>query len=300
MFPRVTLDQWRVFHAIIDAGGFAQAAAALHRSQSSVSYAARKLQQTLGVELFEIIGRKAELTEAGQIFLERSRGLLDQAINLEDAARQMRAGREPVIRLAVENVLPNQVIFESLRRFEPQSQGTRIMLREEVLSGVADALEEDEVDIAISPLEPDGYLFETLTQIEFVAVAHHEHPLHHLQPQPYGVDMLRQSVHIVINDTGHERRDAGWLQAENRWTVGSFATAVDMVVNGLGFAWLPHALITTEMRSGLLLPLPLEQGVRHEVSVNLIYGNRRESGPALKQWVELLRKVVAEQYLQVS
>ena len=46
MALRVTLDQWLVLQAIIDEGGFAQAANALHRSQSSISYAARKLQDS--------------------------------------------------------------------------------------------------------------------------------------------------------------------------------------------------------------------------------------------------------------
>ncbi|HCW95511.1 MAG TPA: LysR family transcriptional regulator, partial [Pseudomonas sp.] len=36
--PRVTLEQWRTLQAVIDSGGFAQAAEVLHRSQSSVSY----------------------------------------------------------------------------------------------------------------------------------------------------------------------------------------------------------------------------------------------------------------------
>ena len=69
MIPKVTLDQWRVLQSIIDEAGFAQAAEALHRSQSSVSYAARRLQETLGVKLLEIQGRRALLTSAGQSLL---------------------------------------------------------------------------------------------------------------------------------------------------------------------------------------------------------------------------------------
>lgn len=46
--PKVTLDQWRALQAVIDHGGFAQAAEKLHRSQSSVSYAVNRLQELLG------------------------------------------------------------------------------------------------------------------------------------------------------------------------------------------------------------------------------------------------------------
>ena len=49
--PRVTLDQWRTLQAVVDHGGFAQAAEALHRSQSSVSYTVARMQDQLGVPL---------------------------------------------------------------------------------------------------------------------------------------------------------------------------------------------------------------------------------------------------------
>lgn len=43
--PRVTLDQWRTLQAVVDHGGFAQAAEALHRSQSSISYTVARMQE---------------------------------------------------------------------------------------------------------------------------------------------------------------------------------------------------------------------------------------------------------------
>jgi DNA-binding transcriptional LysR family regulator len=48
--PRVTLEQWRCLVAVVDAGGYAQAALRLHKSQSSVTYAVQKLESLLGVE----------------------------------------------------------------------------------------------------------------------------------------------------------------------------------------------------------------------------------------------------------
>ena len=291
---RVTLDQWLVFQAIIDEGGFAQAALALHRSQSSISYAARKLQDSLGLKLFEIQGRRAELTDAGRTMLERSRRLTEQANTLESMAAQLKQGWEPNIRLAVENVLPTDIILQTLKRFEPVSRGTRIHLREEVLSGVTDALQDGAVDLAISPIVPSGFLYENLTEVEFVAVAHSEHSLHSDNGQPYGVERLKHAVHIVIRDSGIRARDAGWVQNEQKWTVSSFAAAIDMVASGLGFAWLPRQHIQHLLREGSLRPLPLEQGGNYRVPVNLIFGNQQETGPATQQFIVLLRDVIKD------
>ena len=63
--PRVTLEQWRTLQAIVDSGGYAQAAEHLHRSQSSISYAMQRLESHLGIKILKLNGRKAELTEAG-------------------------------------------------------------------------------------------------------------------------------------------------------------------------------------------------------------------------------------------
>jgi DNA-binding transcriptional LysR family regulator len=63
--PRTTVEQWALLAAIVDRGGYAQAAEALHRSQSTVSYTVAKLQELLALPLLEIRGRKAELNEHG-------------------------------------------------------------------------------------------------------------------------------------------------------------------------------------------------------------------------------------------
>ncbi len=76
--PKSTFEQWRIFQAVVDCGGYAQAAEALNKSQSSLNHAVAKLQQSLGVALLGVRGRKAVLTPAGEIFLKRARQLSQQ------------------------------------------------------------------------------------------------------------------------------------------------------------------------------------------------------------------------------
>ena len=59
---QVTLEQWQALIAVVEHDGYAQAAEALSKSQSSVSYAIQKLETALGLRAFKIKGRKAELT----------------------------------------------------------------------------------------------------------------------------------------------------------------------------------------------------------------------------------------------
>ena len=66
-----TLEQWRMFKAVADHGGFMQAAQQVHKSQSSIHHAVNKMEEQLGVNLFEVDGRKTVLTHAGKLLLRR-------------------------------------------------------------------------------------------------------------------------------------------------------------------------------------------------------------------------------------
>ncbi|WP_339485980.1 LysR family transcriptional regulator [Pseudomonas sp. EL_65y_Pfl2_R95] len=287
--PRVTLDQWRTLQAVVDNGGFAQAADILHRSQSSVSYTVARMQEQLGVPLLRIDGRKAVLTEAGDVLLRRSRQLVNQASQLEHLAHHMEQGWEAEVRLVVDAAYPNAKLVRALTAFMPQSRGCRVRLREEVLSGTEDLLREGTADVAISGLNISGFLGSELSSVEFVAVAHPDHALHKLQRELSFLD-LQTHMQVVIRDSGRlQPRDVGWLGAEHRWTVASLATAATFVSNGLGFAWLPRHIIERELKEGLLLPLPLDQGGTRNPSFYLYTDKEKPLGPATQILIDLIK-----------
>ena len=287
--PRVSLEQWRTLQAVVDNGGFAQAAEVLHRSQSSISYTVARMQEQLGVPLLRIDGRKAVLTDAGDVLLRRSRQLVLQASQLEDLAYNLDQGWEAEVRLVVDAAYPTERLLRALAAFMPQSRGCRVRLREEVLSGVEELLIEGVADLAISGFSIPGYLGTEMSDVEFVAVAHPEHPLHRLNRELSFQD-LESQMQVVIRDSGRQQpRDVGWLGAEQRWTVGSLATAATFVGSGLGFAWLPRHLIERELKEGVLKQLPLEQGGSRHPTFYLYSNKDKPLGPATQILVELLR-----------
>lgn len=292
--PRVTLDQWRTLQAVIDHGGFAQAAEVLHRSQSSVSYTVARMQEQLGIPLLRIEGRKAVLTEAGEMLLRRSRQLLTQASQLEDLAHHMEQGWEAEVRLVVDAAYPNAPLLRALKEFMPCSRGCRVRLREEVLSGVEEVLKDGTADLAITALDITGYLGTELSAVEFIAVAHPEHALHQMQ-RKLSVQDLQSQMQVVVRDSGQRQpRDAGWLGAEQRWTVSSLATSVAFVCSGLGFAWLPRHRIMRELADGVLVPLPLIQGGTRRPFFSLYTNPDKPLGPATQILIELIKTYDAQ------
>ena len=257
--PRISLEQWRSLLAVVDAGGYAQAAAVLHKSQSAVTYAVQKMESLLGVKIFEVIGRKARLTATGQVLYRRAKALLEEAGTLESAAASLAAGWEPEIKLAVEIVFPTWLLLEALSRFARERPDTRVELYETVLSGTEESLLERRVDFAIGSTVPAGFAGDRLMPVRFIAAAHPDHPLHRLGRELTLQD-LRKYRHLVIRDSGSQRRGGTWLGAEQIWTVSQKATSIHAATLGLGFAWFPEDTIRSELANGKLAPLPLREG----------------------------------------
>jgi hypothetical protein len=164
-----------------------------------------------------------------------------------------------------------------------------VRLREEVLSGVEEVLLEGVADLAITGLSIPGYLGHRIERVEFIAVAHPDHPLHRLNRELSFQDLETQ-MQVVIRDSGRQQpRDVGWLGAEQRWTVGSLATAATFVSSGLGFAWLPRHMIEREMKEGSLKVLPLDKGGSRNPSFYLYSNKDKPLGPATQILIELLR-----------
>ena len=287
--PRVTLEQWRVLQAVIDRGGFAQAADALHKSQSSVSYTVSKLQEQLGYPLLSIEGRKAQLTERGEVLLRRSRHLIKEAIELEELAHTLGKGWEPELEVVVDQIFPTPALLRALKMFEPQSQGTLVQLKEMVLSGGVEALKNGHPDIVLCSVVPKGYLADPIVAVELVAVAGTGHELFQ-ESLPIDNERLSRELQLVIRDSAVETSmDAGWLGSNRRWTVSSVQSALEIVESGIGFAWLPKADISEALEKGLLKPLPLVSGAEKRIQVYAILGKGERTGPAARLLVELLQ-----------
>ena len=290
--PRVSLEQWRALQAVVDFGGFAQAAKQLHRSQSAISYTVAKLQQQLGIPLLIIEGRKALLTETGEVLLRQSRHLLRQAIELEKFADSLEQGWEASIHIVVDNLFPSELLMNALHQFRPISHGCEVNLTEIMLAGAEDVMRESKADIVITSTMPNNALGDQIFEIEFIAVSKADHPLQLLH-RKITIDDLEREMQVVISDSGNRKRlDAGWLDAKRRWTVSSLETAIAAVSNGLGFAWLPKHRIQTLLDQNSLAPLPLTEGGVFNADLYLIL--EKNPGPGVKLFLEILRKTIAE------
>ena len=280
--PKISLEQWAALKAVVEEGSFARAAEVLNKSQSTISYNLAKMEERLPAAVLQTHGRKAELTEFGKVMYRHASQLLDQALLIDKMAECHARGWEAEVRIAVDGITPIEQIFCSLQQFSLENPHTRIRLLETTLSGTDEALLLREADIAITGYVPPGFLSQPYRSVTKVAVASPSHPLSQM-PAPITEHDLRLHRQIVIRDSGKKReKDAGWLGAEQRWTVSHFSTSITAIKAGLGFGFLPKEKITHELAREELLVLPVEAGFEQHIPLFIVVANQSLAGPATK------------------
>jgi DNA-binding transcriptional LysR family regulator len=290
----VSLKQWRIFHAVVDCGGFAEAARFLHLSQSAISYTVAKLQEQLGIQLLKIEGRKSHLTAAGRAMLDRSRHVLKEAIELELFARNVGQGWGSEVRLVVDQNTPAPLLMNALRRFDQLGAGAHVRLSEVAMPRAEEVLRDMTVDLVVSGRVPLGFLGEPLVEVEYLAVVHPEHPLLKLGRTAMAAD-LEKHIHIGVGHCDEaQRRNADNCMHARRWHLSSFDAVVDAVCGRFGYAWLPMHRIRKLLDEGKLAPLlPGERGT-HKTVLYLIHGRHWSASPAAARLADILRTVSME------
>ena len=287
--PRISLEQWQALVAVVDAGSYAKASEALHKSQSTLSYAVQKIESLLGVTAFEIQGRRAVLTPTGRMLHRRARILLDEARGIERTAKVASAGWEPEIRIAADIVFPCDLLLDALDRFGGESPHTRIELIESVLAGTVEAVTDGRADLAISAQVPQGVGFDALARLRLIPVAHPDHPLHRLG-HPLTPSDLRAQRQLIVRESDALRATRPSLEAAQRWTMSQVSTSITAATLGFGYGWFAEDRVRSELAAGTLKMLPMREGGERYIELYLVYADRDNAGPGTLRLAQIIRE----------
>lgn len=256
----VSLKQLRIFHAVHDCGGFTEAGECLYLSQSTISYTIAKLQSQLGVAIFKIEGRKATLTEAGRIILQRSRRVLKEALDFEVFSERLLDGFHSNVYLMIENGFPEALLTRTVQKFSSLEPDATLSMETLGMWQASAALTERPASLAICSWIPEHFIGEPFIDLDYVPVAHADHPLSK-QAYPLTISDLHEHLQIVIDDLSEAPRHNidSVKNTDNYRTVPDLFTALDALGGGVGYAWLPQYLIATDLWEGNLNILPLKE-----------------------------------------
>jgi LysR family transcriptional regulator, cyn operon transcriptional activator len=173
----MNLRHLRAFAAIVDAGGFARAAARLNLSQPALSRQIHALESELGLSLFHRIGRGVHLTSEGENLLRRGRRLLAEADSLGEHARSLRSGETGLLRVGATPQVIENLIAGFLTRYRSRHPGVEVHLVEDGGVQLHGRLERGDVHLAMTAVSPTAFRDRLLYPMHLIAAMTPKHRL---------------------------------------------------------------------------------------------------------------------------
>lgn len=278
----VTLDQLRALEALARTGTFTAAAAALGRGHTSVLYLIRTLEDALGFAVVDRSGYRTTLSAHGRRVLASAREVLDAEAELHATVRELRAGWEPTLRVVFDGIVPIEPLLRAVGELARERVPTQIDVRAEFLAGVEDTFVRSAADLMIAVVPPSVALTAVpLPALAASLVAHRDHPLAHGR---HDTAALRR--HLLLTVRGSDPRlELPTAAIEARATVhlNDFGAKRAAVLAGIGYGWLPDALIADDLARGRVKRIAWTRASRHRFAPRLYH--RGHPGPAARRLI---------------
>ncbi len=299
--PRVDLEELRTFVAVAELGSFTAAADFLSRTTAAVSYRVKRLEMSLGVELFNrahsqqgSTGRTT-LTPVGEWLFEKSQSLLTWQDELPEEIRAIKDGVEPRFTLVINNLLyDNQAVAKLLNRLHQTFPHTQLKVVRAVYMGVWDALIYAKCQLAIGAptfhAVDNHYVVEPLGVVSWHLVVAQHHPL--AKKRRVTENDLRRFPVVNIEDSSlNLQKRAPWrLAGQDEILVPDIRTKLACHVDGLGVGFLPLAMVEPYLRRGELVELTLTDTPRSDSPMSIAWARKDQNG-RINQW---LRGLIAK------
>jgi DNA-binding transcriptional LysR family regulator len=277
-----SIDQLRIFLAVVDEGSFNRAAKTLGRAISVVSYAIANLEAQLGVTLFDREGsRRPQLTDAGKALLSDVRGVTDDVDALLAKVRSLRQGLEAELPLAVDVMVPTTVLAPVLREFQLMFPSVTLRLHVEGLGGIAALVISGNATLGISG--PDivgdaGLERQQIGAIEMVPVAAPSHPLAVGKLAPGDV---RKHLQLVLTDRSPltEGKDFSVFSPRS-WRLADLGAKHALLREGIGWGSMPRHMVAEDIAKGELVELALPERPALDYALNALWRRDTRLGPA--------------------
>jgi DNA-binding transcriptional LysR family regulator len=289
---KISLELLQTLDAIDRHGSLSAAASAMHRVPSALSHAVAKLEDDLGVPLFDRHGRKTTLNEAGRALLDDGRHLLRAAEEIERRVQRIATGWEAELRIAIDTIIPVERLFPTLERFYAAGHSTRLRLTSEVLGGTWDAVATGRADLAVGapgdmPARSGIATRLLCSHTRFIFAVSPEHPLA-TWTTPIPQSELRRHRAIVIADTSREldARSIGLIEGQHVLHVPDIRAKLSAQMAGLGVGYLPAWLAEPEILAGRLVAM-MVLDPRPAMALHLAW-RTRDVGRALRWFLDEL------------
>jgi LysR family transcriptional regulator, hydrogen peroxide-inducible genes activator len=288
------LHQLRYFVAAADAGSVSRAAERCHVAQPSLSQQLKKLEESLGVTLFDRFGRGVVLTDAGRALLPKARRILAELRDAEtNLRREVDQGNAPLILGAIPTLAP-YVLPRALERLRVALPSCTVSIREGLTEDLVEALLDHEIDCALvsTPLSHELLDVEVIAHEEMLLVLPTSHPLAE-RTQDVALGSIRGQPTVILQEMHClGRQIQGFCSSHHVaprivCSTTQLDTIFEMVALGMGISLVPEMAAAADTRRALTYRR-LRQG-RLQRQIAVAWRRDRTRARAALRLVEIVR-----------
>jgi DNA-binding transcriptional LysR family regulator len=258
-----TFRQLEVFEAIARLGSFTRAAEELFLTQPTVSMQIKKLTDAVGLPLFEQVGKRIYLTDAGKALQSTCRGIFDELSNFEMLVSDMKGLKQGRLRLAVVTTA-KYFAPRLLGVFSQHYPGIELSLKVSNREHLLERLSDNQDDLYILGQPPEGLdvVFEPFLDNPLVVLAPANHELagernislHRIVEEPFIVREPGSGTRMAVERLFAKHN----LKLKVRMELGSNEAIKQAIVGGLGISVLSHHTLVLDAAIGHLATLDVE------------------------------------------
>jgi DNA-binding transcriptional LysR family regulator len=289
----LSIEDLSLLQAIRETGSLSRAAAHLGKAPSTVSYAARQLEERFDALLFDRRRYRLQLTPAGELLVNEAARLMQDVSRLTQRVQQVANGWESRLWIVTDELLEFEALIPVIHEFDALESGVPLRITQEVLKGVWEALREGRADLIIGATnEPPAIAtlrWMQLGEMEWVFAVSPKHPLAKAK-EPISRARVAQYRAIVVADSSRvtEGSTYGVSGGQPVLAVPTMRAKVLAQCAGLGVGWLPRHRVGSLLKNGTLV----EKQMADPREPNILYAGWRgdHDGRALRWWLEKLKQ----------
>ncbi|MCP3141679.1 LysR family transcriptional regulator [Pyxidicoccus xibeiensis] len=286
-----SLSNIDAFVRAVEDGDFTRAARKLGLTASAVSRRIARLEEELGVRLFQRTTRSLRLTDDGRDFYARCQRILGELGEAKESLARSRSRPTGRLRVEAPQVIGQLVLAPALPRFLEKYPGVELhlTLRDEVVDPITEGAD---VLIRMGPLADSRLKARKLAVARLVACAAPAYLERHGTPRTpedlarhQCLGFLRQGLPAPWS----LKDGRGTVQVEPRGAlhVNHGATLRDAAVMGLGIAWMMDFMVARELASGALVTV-LEAHASEERPIHALHPANRQLPPRVRVFLNFV------------
>src|SRR5258708_11264436 len=291
------LRQLTTFRMVATTLNFSRAAEALNYVQSSVTAQIQALEEELGLPLFDRLGKRVALTDAGKRFLV----YVERILSLTDEARQaIISGETPTgtLTISASESLCTYRLPALLREFHKRFPRVKLIFRPCPFADLRQSVSEGNIDVAFvieEPIHSNSLVVEPLINEPLLLLASPDHALvrlsalhaQDLEGEPFLLTEVGCSYRNVFERALNEVGVHPTINLE----FSSVEAIKQCVMVDMGITFLPEITVATEIAQGRIVPLQWE-GHSFQVCTQMIWHKEKWLSPALNAFLTVAREML--------